>query len=62
MTWADALVDELSIPQIKRLPDKEWCKDILEMYDIIFVCLKQCGMDLELLKELKNPKVEMWCR
>ncbi|CAG9993573.1 unnamed protein product [Clonostachys byssicola] len=62
VTWADALVDEQSIPQIKRLPDNEWCKDILEMYDMIFVCLKQCGMDLELLKELENPKIEMWCR
>lgn len=62
VVWADALVDAKSIPQIPRLPDSEWNKDALDKFDLIMVCLKQNNMDFDLLDQLDNAKVEMWCR
>ncbi|KAI2470545.1 nucleotide sugar dehydrogenase [Annulohypoxylon bovei var. microspora] len=59
--YADALVEQCSIPNVPRLNMDEWNKTSLDGFDMIIVSFKQTGMDFKVLEELENVKVEMWC-
>lgn len=59
--FADALVEQCAIPNIPRLSMDEWNKKSLEEFDMIIVAFKQLGMDFNVLDELENVKIEMWC-
>lgn len=62
VAWADAMVDQESIPQIPRLSDADWCKESLQTFDIIIVALRQSKMDFDILDQLEGVEVQMWCR
>ncbi|XXH04394.1 hypothetical protein Hte_010808 [Hypoxylon texense] len=59
--FADALVEQCAIPNIPRLGMDEWNKESLEEFDMIIVAFKQLGMDFDVLDQVQNVKVEMWC-
>ncbi|KAI1456728.1 nucleotide sugar dehydrogenase [Annulohypoxylon moriforme] len=59
--FADALVEQSSIPNVPRLDMDNWNKTSLEGFDMIIVSFKQTGMDFKILDNLENVKVEMWC-
>ena len=61
VTWADTMVAQEAIPQLPRLPDCEWRKDVLGTFDLIVVALRQHGMDFDLLDQLEDTQVDMWC-
>lgn len=61
VTWADAMVTQEVIPQLARLPDSGWSKNVLETFDLIIVALRQHGMSFDLLDELEDTQVDMWC-
>ena len=62
VAWADALVPQGDIPQIPRLADGDWRKDTLEEFSLIIVTLRQRDMDFDVLDELEDARVELWCR
>ncbi|KAI8960169.1 nucleotide sugar dehydrogenase [Daldinia sp. FL1419] len=59
--FADALVEQSAIPHIPRLDMSDWNKSSLEGFDMIIVAFKQTNMDFEILDELQDVRVEMWC-
>ena len=60
--WADSLVKQEAFPQIHRLPNEDWCKDVLETFDTIVVASQQPGLQLDILDELEGVEVERWCQ
>ncbi|KAF4119728.1 UDP-N-acetyl-D-mannosaminuronate dehydrogenase [Geosmithia morbida] len=60
--WADALVPQEAIPQIPRLADADWNRDVLQTFDLVIVALQQHKMDFGLLNQLDGVRVEKWCR
>ena len=62
VVWADARVAQDAIPQIPRLADEDWRKDVLETFALVVVALRQSDMDFDVLDELRDARVEMWCR
>ena len=61
--FADPLVKAAAIPYVPRLDENtEWNKTSLEWYDLIIVAVKQEGLDLAVLKNLHDVRVEMWCQ
>ncbi|KAG8673280.1 hypothetical protein FPOAC2_06723 [Fusarium poae] len=60
--WADALVKQEAFPQVHRLPNNDWRRDVLETFDVIFVASRQPGLDFDLLDDLKGVEVERWCQ
>ena len=62
VAWADPLVKQEAVPQIRRLAEEDWTLDALEHnYDLIIVALRQYGVDFEVLHQLQGVEVEMWC-
>ncbi|KAH8651150.1 polysaccharide biosynthesis protein vipA/tviB [Xylariales sp. PMI_506] len=61
VTWADPLVAQSAIPDIKRLPDEDWNVATLDTFDLIHVAFRQVDMDFEHLCHLHSARVEMWC-
>lgn len=59
--FADPLVKQSAIPQIPRLDDGDWNKQILETFDRIIVSVKQAGVDFSLLEQLDGVQIEAWC-
>ncbi|KAF7559433.1 hypothetical protein G7046_g4715 [Stylonectria norvegica] len=59
--WADSLVKQKAIPQIRRLPDHGWCKDVLDTFDVIVVAARQPYMDFGVLDELEDVQIDMHC-
>ncbi|KAI1068208.1 hypothetical protein LB507_004233 [Fusarium sp. FIESC RH6] len=62
LTWADALVKQEAVPQVQRLAEHQWNKEFLETFDVIVVAMKQHDMDFSLLADLKDVRVENWCK
>ncbi|QPC60231.1 hypothetical protein HYE67_002462 [Fusarium culmorum] len=60
--WADALVKQEAFPQVRRLPDEDWRRDVLEIFDVIVVASRQPSLDFGLLDELEGVEVERWCQ
>ncbi|MCJ1301702.1 hypothetical protein MMC08_004503 [Hypocenomyce scalaris] len=61
--FADPLVKATAIPYVPRLDEHtEWNKTSLEWYDLIIVAVKQDGLDLAVLENLHDVRVEMWCQ
>jgi nucleotide sugar dehydrogenase len=60
--WADALVKQEVFPQVHRLPNEDWRRDVLETFDIIVVASRQPGLRFDLLDELEDVEVERWCQ
>jgi nucleotide sugar dehydrogenase len=61
VSFADRLVEQSMLPQIARLADGDWNRACLEQYDTIVVAMRQDGMDIELLREVRGVRIEMWC-
>ncbi|CAG1998886.1 unnamed protein product [Fusarium graminearum] len=59
--WVDALVKQEAFPQVRRLPDEDWRRDVLETFDVIVVASRQPSLDFGLLDELEGVEVERWC-
>ncbi|KAF5649042.1 Vi polysaccharide biosynthesis vipA tviB [Fusarium sp. NRRL 52700] len=62
LTWADALVKQEAVPQVPRLDDRDWNKNLLETFDVIVVAMKQHNMDFSLLAKLEGVRIESWCK
>lgn len=62
VSFADPLVEESAIPYVPKLHEPtEWNREALECFDLILVSFKQEGLDFEVMRELRDVKVEMWC-
>ncbi|KAJ4264279.1 hypothetical protein NW762_005475 [Fusarium torreyae] len=60
--FADSLVKQSAIPDIPRLADEEWTKEQLETFDTIVVSFRQWGMDFDILDQVTDVPVQMWCQ
>lgn len=58
---ADPLVPQDAVPQMRRLDDAAWNRDTLESFDTIMVVVRQVGLELSLLDDVKGVDVEWWC-
>lgn len=62
VSFADPLVAQEAVPQIKRLDDNNWTAEYLEQnFDMIIVSYKQDGLDFDVLNKLVSTQVQMWC-
>ncbi|KHN99771.1 Nucleotide sugar dehydrogenase [Metarhizium album ARSEF 1941] len=62
VSWADPLVSQDCIPQIRRFDDRDWSVASLEVcFELVIVAFRQTGLDFDLLGELRNAEVDMWC-
>ncbi|KAL7791551.1 hypothetical protein V8C37DRAFT_410354 [Trichoderma ceciliae] len=62
VSFADPLVRQETVPQIKRLDDGNWSVEYLEQnFDMIIVAFKQEGLDFDVLHKLNGVQVQMWC-
>jgi nucleotide sugar dehydrogenase len=61
VVWADPLVSQESIPNIPRLAESDWKKDVLQTFDMVIVVLRQIGLDFDVLDKLDGVRVERWC-
>jgi len=59
--FADTLVSQSAIPDIERLPDKQWNAETLDKFDIIVIAFKQVDMDFNELNYLRKARVEEYC-
>ncbi|KAH6893420.1 hypothetical protein B0T10DRAFT_604637 [Thelonectria olida] len=64
VAWADALVKQEAMPQVRRLEDSEWPRECLMGFDVVVVAMKQEQMDFGLVDEVEveGIRVERWCR
>ncbi|KAF5689186.1 Vi polysaccharide biosynthesis vipA tviB [Fusarium circinatum] len=60
--WADSLVKQSALPQVRRLLDEDWRKDVLRKFDIIVVASRQTDMSFDILDELDGVDIERWCQ
>ncbi|KAF4956206.1 hypothetical protein FGADI_4018 [Fusarium gaditjirri] len=60
--WADSLVKQAALPQVRRLLDEDWRKDVLRKLDLIVVASRQAGMSFDILDELDGVEIERWCQ
>ncbi|KAF4454712.1 hypothetical protein F53441_2790 [Fusarium austroafricanum] len=56
--WADFLVKQGAFPQVRRLLDQDWRKEVLKEFDLIVVASRQVGMSFDLLDELDGVEIE----
>ncbi|KAM0281832.1 hypothetical protein ACHAQH_003321 [Verticillium albo-atrum] len=65
VAWADPLVMQEAVPQIKKLDDRsEWNRESLrQQFDMVVVAFRQKGLDFGVLEgiEVEGVRVEMWC-
>jgi nucleotide sugar dehydrogenase len=62
VSFADPLVGQEILPQIKRLDEANWSVEYLEKnFDMIVVAFKQEGLDYDILDKLTDVKIQMWC-
>ncbi|KAH7241041.1 uncharacterized protein BKA55DRAFT_596403 [Fusarium redolens] len=59
---ADSLVKQCALPQVRRLLDEDWRKDVLRKFDIIVVASRQAGVSFDILDELDGVEIERWCQ
>ncbi|KAF4497830.1 Vi polysaccharide biosynthesis vipA tviB [Fusarium agapanthi] len=60
--WADSLVKQSALPQVRRLLYEDWRKDVLRKFDIIVVASRQTDMSFDILDELDGVEIERWCQ
>ncbi|RGP80217.1 hypothetical protein FLONG3_1751 [Fusarium longipes] len=60
--WADAFVKQEAFPQVHRLPNEDWRREVLETFDSIIVVSRQPDLRFGLLDELEDVEVERWCQ
>lgn len=61
VAWADPLVAQVAVPQIRRFADQNWNRDLLEdNFDFIVASMRQSGIDFTVLKTLPKDMVEYW--
>ncbi|KAG8414747.1 hypothetical protein J3459_014108 [Metarhizium acridum] len=61
VSFADPLVRQEELPHITRLSETEWNQNTLETFDTIIICVKQPGLDYQLLQHLSGVRVDIWC-
>ena len=62
VTWADPLVAQEAMPQIKRLDTGGWTVDRLEQdFDMIIVALRQHGLDFGVVEKLNRVHIDICC-
>ncbi|KAK3304935.1 nucleotide sugar dehydrogenase [Chaetomium strumarium] len=60
--FVDPLIEQAAVPNVPRLDEKYWNKEVLESFDIVVVAIQQTGINLGVLDELRHTKVENWCK
>ncbi|KAF5613149.1 Vi polysaccharide biosynthesis vipA tviB [Fusarium subglutinans] len=60
--WADSLVKQSALPQVRRLLDEDWRKDVLRKFDIIVVASRQTDLSFDTLDDLDGVEIERWCQ
>ncbi|KID84251.1 Nucleotide sugar dehydrogenase [Metarhizium guizhouense ARSEF 977] len=61
VSFADPLVSQEDVPHVTRLSEAEWNQKTLETFDTIIICVKQPGLDYQLLQRLSGVRVDIWC-
>ncbi|KAM0256112.1 hypothetical protein ACHAQJ_005199 [Trichoderma viride] len=62
ISFADPLVGQEAMPDIKRLDEANWSVEYLEQnFDMIVVAFKQDKLDYDVLDKLTGVQVQMWC-
>ncbi len=56
--FIDPLVEQAAVPNVPRLDEKHWNKEALESFDSVIAVIRQEGIDLRVLNELRYAKVE----
>ncbi|KAK3376922.1 putative UDP-glucose dehydrogenase [Lasiosphaeria ovina] len=59
--FVDPLVDQAAVPNVPRLDERHWTRQVLDSFDSIVVASKQPGLDFGILSELRHARVENWC-
>ncbi|OAA53716.1 6-phosphogluconate dehydrogenase, protein [Cordyceps fumosorosea ARSEF 2679] len=61
VAWADPLVSQEAVPQIRRLDEGEWTAAALrDGFDYIVAAMRQTGVDFSVLGNLPTNMVEWW--
>lgn len=59
--WADPLVAQEAVPQMRRLADGDWSLDFFQdNFDYVVAAMRQTGLDFDILKGLSSDMVEWW--
>lgn len=59
LTYYDPLVEQKDVSFARKLKDKEWnVRDLEKQFDAIAVCMKQKGVDLDVLKNVSGLTVK----
>jgi nucleotide sugar dehydrogenase len=58
--YADPIVPQKSFPELTRFEDTAWNKKDLQVFDVIVVCFKQCGFNLDILDQLSGVDIQKW--
>lgn len=62
VAWADPLVKQEAVPQVKRLDVQDWNAQYLDQnFNLIVVAFRQHGLDFGELQALKHATVQSWC-
>jgi nucleotide sugar dehydrogenase len=59
--FADPLVTQSSIPEIRKLDDCFWDVETLNEFDLIIVAMRQHEIDFDILDQAKDVRVKWWC-
>jgi len=60
--FVDPLVEQSAVPGVPRLHEKHWTRSILDSFDSIVIATRPPGIDFDVLDELRQAKVENWCK
>ncbi|KIE00731.1 Nucleotide sugar dehydrogenase, partial [Metarhizium majus ARSEF 297] len=61
VSFADPLVSQEELPHVARLSEAEWNEKTLETFDTIIICVKQPGLDYQVLQHLSGVRVDICC-
>lgn len=59
--FADPLVPQHALPQIRKLDDCLWDVETLNGFDLVIVAMRQRGIDFGVLDRAQNVRVKWWC-
>lgn len=58
--FCDPLVGQSAIPDVPRLEESLWKKEVLGTFDAIVVAVRQPSLDYNVLTDLADVRVEIW--
>ena len=60
--FVDPLVEQAAVPNVPRLDEKHWNKEVLGSFDSVIAAIRQEVIDWRVLDELHHAKVDNWCK